>query len=79
MVFPCARRAASDTVPDMGRLDDIVARNQPRRGAGGLIGAVINETHDPLDTPADRSRKQLAWVIVGAIVLAVVVLVAIFA
>ncbi|MBL0213385.1 MAG: hypothetical protein IPQ07_05855 [Myxococcales bacterium] len=62
----------------MGRLDDIVARNQPRRGPGGLIGAVISETHDPLDTPEDRSRKHLAWVIVGAVVLAIVIAVAIF-
>lgn len=63
----------------MGRLDDIIARNQPRRAQGGLIGAVISETHDPLDTPEDRSRKHLAWAIVGGLVLVVFVLVAIFA
>ena len=65
----------------MGRLDDIVARNKKasRQGVGtfGLIGAVIDATNDPTDTPEDKRRKMLAWAIVGGVIAAIVVLVAI--
>ena len=63
----------------MGRLDDIVARNQKnlRGGRGGLLGAAIAEIDDPSATPAERQNRQLAWMIVGGVVLLIVVLVAV--
>ena len=77
-MFRSRRRARSEWYPGrMGRLDDIVARNTPKRGGGGLIGAVIAETTDPAATPEERDGRQLAWVIVGGAILAVVLLVAI--
>lgn len=68
----------------MGRLDDIVARNQKANSSGGglglgMIGAMVDATNDPLDTPADKRRKLLAWAIVGGAVAAVIALVALFA
>lgn len=58
----------------MGRLDDIIKRNQPRQGGGGGLGELL-DTHDPLDTPEDRRRNNLAWVIVVGVVAAIVLLV----
>jgi hypothetical protein len=66
----------------MGRLDDIVARNEKAQGKHrvrglGVIGSAIDATLDPTDTAEDRSRKLLAWMIAGGIVVAVLIVVAI--
>jgi hypothetical protein len=61
----------------MGRLDDIIARNQPKKSyGGGLIGAIIAETQDPAATADDRARRRLAMAIVGGVVLAIAIVVA---
>lgn len=60
----------------MGRLDDIIARNQKKSTSGGLVGAIIAEATDPAATPAERANRRLAMFIVGGVVLAIAVVVA---
>ncbi len=40
----------------MGRLDDIIARKQPKKSyGGGLVGAIIAETRDPAASAEERA------------------------
>jgi len=65
----------------VGRLDDIIRRNQRAREPNlvGLAVSTVEEAFDPTADPDDRRRKQIAWAIVlvivaiGAIALAIAV------
>lgn len=62
----------------MGRLDDIIARNQPKKNyGGGLVGAIIAETTDPSATADEKASRRLAMLIVGGVVLAIAIIVAV--
>lgn len=56
----------------MGRLDDIVARNQKALRKGGELAGVIEDVLDPSQPPDERRRKLLAWGIVLALIAGVV-------
>jgi peroxiredoxin len=62
----------------MGRLDEIVARNQKALRQRGPLGHVIDDLRDPTQPPHERRRKLLAWgivlVFVGAVALTLVLL-----
>ncbi|HTL39021.1 MAG TPA: redoxin domain-containing protein [Kofleriaceae bacterium] len=62
----------------MGRLDDIVARNEKARrqrpGAAGLAGAVIDDIFDERQPPADRRRKIMALVAAVAVIAAIAII-----
>lgn len=65
----------------MGRLDDIVARNKHAnaRVGGGFIGAAIHAAQDPTASPEEKKNRVLAAMIVGGLVVAIAILVAVFA
>jgi hypothetical protein len=62
----------------MGRLDDIIARNQPKKTyGGGLVGAIIAESTDPSATPEEKANRRLAMMIVGGVLVAIAIIVAV--
>jgi peroxiredoxin len=63
----------------VGRLDDIIRRNQRAQGAN-LVGLAVSAVGDAVDRnadPDDRRRRQIAWAIVLALVAAGAVAIAI--